>query len=123
MEQTGLELVRPRARIEFSRPQGYRELLEIVKAHGFDLTQQADSRLEPPEVAARWYDDVYRPAVARACMTSAGGRLTAMPAATGLFEARVTVSDMPRSVALQYPAAVRGATIRAIEGIGGATRL
>jgi len=64
MEQTGLELVRPRATIEFSRPQGYRELLEIVKAHGFDLMQQADSRLEPPEVAMRWYDDVYRPAVA-----------------------------------------------------------
>jgi len=64
MEQTGLELVSPRARIEFSRPQGYRELLEIVKAHGFDLMQQAESRLEPPEVAVRWYDDVYRPAVA-----------------------------------------------------------
>jgi hypothetical protein len=63
MEQTGLELVRPRARIEFSRPQGYRELLENVKAHGFDLIQEADSRLEPPAVAARWYDDVYRPAV------------------------------------------------------------
>jgi hypothetical protein len=30
-------------RIEFSRPQGYRELLEIVKAHGFDLMQQAGS--------------------------------------------------------------------------------
>jgi hypothetical protein len=64
MEQTGLELVRPRATIEFSRPEGYRELLEIVKAHGFDLIQQADSRLEPPEIAVRWYDDVYRPAVA-----------------------------------------------------------
>ena len=64
MEQTGLGLVRPRARIEFSRPQGYRELLEIVKAHGFDLMQQAESRLEPPEVAVRWYDDVYLPAVA-----------------------------------------------------------
>jgi hypothetical protein len=64
MEQTGLELVRPGARIEFSRPQGYRELLEIVKAHGFDLIQQAGFRLEPPEVAMRWYDEVYRPAVA-----------------------------------------------------------
>ncbi len=64
MEQTGLELVRPGARIEFSRPQGYRELLEIVKAHGFDLMQQAGSRLEPHEVAERWYDDVYLPAVA-----------------------------------------------------------
>jgi hypothetical protein len=64
MEQTGLELVRPTARIEFSRPQGYRELLELVKAHGFDLMQQAGSWLEPHEVAARWYDDIYRPAVA-----------------------------------------------------------
>jgi hypothetical protein len=64
MEQTGLELVRPRATIEFSRPQGYRELLEILKAHGFDLMQQAGSWLEPHEVAERWYDDVYLPAVA-----------------------------------------------------------
>jgi hypothetical protein len=64
MEQTGLELVRPGAMIEFSRPQGYRELLEIVKAHGFDLMQQAGSRLEPYEVAGRWYDEVYLPAVA-----------------------------------------------------------
>jgi hypothetical protein len=64
MEQTRLELVRPGATIEFSRPQGYRELLEIVKAHGFDLMQQAGSWLEPHEVAERWYDDVYLPAVA-----------------------------------------------------------
>jgi hypothetical protein len=64
MERTGLELVRPGARIEFSRPQGYRELLEIVKAHGFDLMQRAGSRLEPHEVTERWYDDVYLPAVA-----------------------------------------------------------
>ena len=64
MERTGLEVVRAGARIEFSRPQGYRELLEIVKAHGFDLMQQAGSWLEPHEVAERWYDDVYLPAVA-----------------------------------------------------------
>ena len=64
MEQTGLERVRPAARIEFSRPQGYPELLDIVKAHGFDLMQQAGSWLEPHEVAQRWYDDVYLPAVA-----------------------------------------------------------
>jgi hypothetical protein len=35
-----------------------------VKAHGFDLMQQAGSWLEPHEVAERWYDDVYLPAVA-----------------------------------------------------------
>ncbi len=64
MEQTRLELVRPHATIEFSRPQGYRELLEIVKAHGFDLMQQAGTWLEPHDIAERWYDDVYLPAVA-----------------------------------------------------------
>jgi hypothetical protein len=64
MKETGLELMRPGARIEFSRPQGYRELLEIVKAHGFDLIQQAGVWLEPAQVAVRWYEDVYRPAVA-----------------------------------------------------------
>jgi hypothetical protein len=64
MEQTRLELVRPHATIEFSRPQGYRELLEIVKAHGYDLMQQTGAWLEPHEVAKRWYDDVYLPGVA-----------------------------------------------------------
>jgi len=64
MEQTGLELVRPDARIEFTRPQGYRELLDIVRAYGFELVQQAGFLLEPHEIAEHWYGNAYLPAVA-----------------------------------------------------------
>jgi hypothetical protein len=64
MEQTGLEGARPDAVIEFSRPQGYRELLEIVKAYGYDLMQETGSLLEPRQVAADWHDNVYLPGLA-----------------------------------------------------------
>lgn len=63
MDQTGLEHARPDAAIEFTRPQGYRELLEIVKAHGYDLMQRARTHLEPQEIAGHWYDNVYLPAL------------------------------------------------------------
>jgi hypothetical protein len=65
MEESGLARSRPDATIEFARPRGYPELLETIKAHGYDLARRSDDTLPPPEdVAADWYDNVYRPAVA-----------------------------------------------------------
>jgi hypothetical protein len=63
MQQTGLERSRPMARIEFSRPQGFVELLEVVKAHGYDLMMERNKVLAPDEIAADWYDRVYLPAI------------------------------------------------------------
>jgi hypothetical protein len=63
LEESGLERARPEARIEFSRPQGYVELLELVKIHGYHLMQQHGEVLPPEEIAADWYDHVYRPAL------------------------------------------------------------
>ncbi len=63
MQQSGLERSRPMARIDFSRPQGFAELLDVVKAHGYDLMMEQDKVLQPHEIAADWYDRIYLPAV------------------------------------------------------------
>ncbi len=63
MQQSGLERSRPMARIDFTRPQRFDELLDVVKAHGYDLMMERGMVLEPHEVAADWYDRVYLPAV------------------------------------------------------------
>jgi hypothetical protein len=71
MEDSGLERARPEVRIEFSRPQGYIELLEQIKVHGYNLMMQRGEVLSPEEIAADGYDRVYcrrwRPSSARAC--------------------------------------------------------
>jgi hypothetical protein len=63
MQQSGLERSRPMARIDFTHPQGFVELLDVVKVHGYDLMMQRDEVLPPHEIAADWYDRVYLPAV------------------------------------------------------------
>jgi hypothetical protein len=61
MQESGLEQSRPEARISFSHPQGYIELLEHVKIHGYHLMQEREEVLSPPEIGADWYDRVYLP--------------------------------------------------------------
>jgi hypothetical protein len=63
LEESGLGRARPDAVIEFSRPGGYPELLELVKAHGYDLSLRRDVLQSPEDVAADWHDHVYRPGV------------------------------------------------------------
>ncbi|SRR6266542_3576552 len=41
--------------------QGYAELLDLVKVHGYNLMQERGQLLSPDEVAADWYDRVYLP--------------------------------------------------------------
>jgi hypothetical protein len=40
MEESGLARSRPDAVIEFARPRGYPEMLEVIKAHGYDLARR-----------------------------------------------------------------------------------
>ena len=63
-EQSGLAAARPDAVIEFSRPGGYPELLELVKAFSWDLARARGSLVSAEEAAAEWYDHVYLPGVA-----------------------------------------------------------
>ena len=79
MEESGLDQVRPDAQIEFTRPHGYVELLDLVKVFGFHLMQQRGESLPSPDVAASWYDDVYRPTIES---FKADGLLDGFPDAT-----------------------------------------
>jgi hypothetical protein len=63
MEESGLERARPHARIEFSRPQGYIELLEHIKIHGFHLMMERNELLSVEQIAGDWFDRVYVPTV------------------------------------------------------------
>ena len=61
-EESGLAASRPDVVIEFARPRGYPEMLETIKAHGYDMAR--DGRVPPKEeVAADWHDTVFVPGV------------------------------------------------------------
>ncbi len=62
-EESGLDRARPEANIEFSRPHGYVELLELIKSYGYDVIVDRKEVVSLEDIAARWYDDVYLPAV------------------------------------------------------------
>ena len=59
LEQSGLQLVRPEARIECSRPVGYVHLLENVQVYGYTLHVSRGELLSREAVAVDWYDNVY----------------------------------------------------------------
>ncbi|MGH2819148.1 MAG: ParB N-terminal domain-containing protein [Actinomycetota bacterium] len=63
MEESGLDRARPEAIIEFSRPDGYVELLENVKVHGFHMMMERGEVLTTDEIAGDWYDNVYLPTI------------------------------------------------------------
>jgi hypothetical protein len=63
MEESGLDRARPEVTIEFTRPLGYVELLDLVKVYGYHLMLDRSEVRPREEIAARWYDEVYAPAV------------------------------------------------------------
>ena len=54
----------PEASLRFSRPQGYPELLEVIRAWAYQRSVEAGTLLPPQVAAARWFQEVYRPGVA-----------------------------------------------------------
>lgn len=63
MRDSGLEQTRPNARIAFSRPAGYLELLENVQIHGYHLMVEQGRALGQAMIAADWYERVYLPTI------------------------------------------------------------
>jgi hypothetical protein len=63
LEESGLSRARPDAVIEFTLLDGYTQLREIIKAHGYDLARRLGVLPTAAEVGADWYDNVYRPGV------------------------------------------------------------
>ena len=61
MEESGLELVQPDIDISFSSPAGYLELLEAVKAHGWDLAARLGRMPSREELAQSWLKEIYQP--------------------------------------------------------------
>jgi hypothetical protein len=61
MEESGLELVQPDIDISFSSPAGYLELLEAVKAHGWDLAARLGRLPGREELAQSWLKEIYQP--------------------------------------------------------------
>ncbi|MBN2387510.1 MAG: hypothetical protein JXB85_10855 [Anaerolineales bacterium] len=63
LERTGLDQLRPEARIFLSIPDGFRRMLEHIAVHRYfmGLDQQRDIREQ--EAVTNWYDTVYQPIV------------------------------------------------------------
>jgi hypothetical protein len=61
MEEGGLQAVRPDLDISFSNPAGYLELLETIKAHGWDLARCLGRLPSPEELGRSWLTEVYQP--------------------------------------------------------------
>jgi hypothetical protein len=61
MEESGLQIVRPDMDISFSNPAGYLELLETVKAHGWELARRLGRLPSLEELGQSWLTEVYQP--------------------------------------------------------------
>jgi hypothetical protein len=61
MEESGLQEVRPDLDISFSNPAGYLELLETIKAHGWDLARCLGRLPSREELGTSWLIEVYQP--------------------------------------------------------------
>jgi hypothetical protein len=63
MTESGLADVKPDVRIRFSRAVGYRQLLETIQVHGYQLLLDAQQPLPRGDIALDWYSRVYLPTV------------------------------------------------------------
>ena len=61
MEESGLQLVRPDLDISFSNPAGYLELLETIKAHGWELARCLGRLPSLEELGTSWLAEVFQP--------------------------------------------------------------
>jgi hypothetical protein len=62
-ERTQLLVHHPEARIELSRPTGYRQLLDLVEAHAYQLSHRVGALVVIKDATAHWYETDYLPAV------------------------------------------------------------
>jgi hypothetical protein len=60
LRESCLERAQPGARVPCLSERSYVELLQVVKAHGYDLVRAEEGLLPAEEVAAHWYDCDYR---------------------------------------------------------------
>ena len=61
--RTRLDQLRPEAKIELTRPAGYRVLLEHIDVHRYVRGTEEKRELSYEEAVMSWYDNLYRPIV------------------------------------------------------------
>src|SRR5215203_3574158 len=63
-ERSGLLVRHPEARILFSRPSGYAQILDLVEAHAYEMSVRAGELVPLEEATADWYETEYLLAIA-----------------------------------------------------------
>jgi hypothetical protein len=63
LEESGLTEALPDVKIEFTKPDGYPELLELIQMYGYRLMLERNEVVTPPDAAEHWYRNIYEPAV------------------------------------------------------------
>jgi hypothetical protein len=63
-ERSRLLVRHPEAKIEFSRPTGYGQLLDLVHAHAYEMSARAGELVPLVDATANWYESEYLPALA-----------------------------------------------------------
>lgn len=62
-ERTGLLKRHPEAKIEFSRPIGYGLLLDLIRAHAYELSELRGALVPMEEATSDWYEGEYLPSL------------------------------------------------------------
>jgi hypothetical protein len=63
-ERSRLLVRHPEAKILFSRPSGYGQILDLVEAHAYQMSIRADDLVPLEAATADWYETEYLPAIA-----------------------------------------------------------
>jgi hypothetical protein len=63
-ERSRLLVRHPEAKILFSRPTGYGQILDLVEAHAYQMSVRAGELVPLEEATADWYETEYLPAIA-----------------------------------------------------------
>jgi len=63
LEQTRLDILRPRQHVELTMPGDYTKLLDHIRVHRYFVDQDRQESLDWSKAVEHWYDEVYTPLV------------------------------------------------------------
>jgi hypothetical protein len=63
LERTGLDRIRPRAKIKLTIPDGFDRMLEHIAVHRYFMGLDLQRDVSEQEAVSHWYDQVYLPIV------------------------------------------------------------
>jgi hypothetical protein len=63
LERTGLDRIRPKAKIKLTIPDGFDRMLEHIAVHRYFMGLDLQRDISDEEAVAHWYDRVYKPII------------------------------------------------------------